>query len=551
MAKIITFNGRQFIEPGSYAMTKSGNPAQLAAGSVGNVAIIDTGLGTGYGYGSGILGQNESGEVYAFTDPKTAKRALRGGILWDLMDYLFTPNGSGSNGVQTLFYTRAASTTGASLQILLAGTDVKTTVIAKNEGLGGNGVKVGDVLTKGYGVRAVAGTIDNTATVFEFYEGQYRGQDENGVEYEVSSDKVVNTLICRSKELKTVGDWYKWATKDANFNSYFRISEAPTPSVTTALVASIITTLSDITVLAGGTETYSSTAVDEVLNNIEDLDNSLFLLLDYGATPDDVTTNQGIVSANNSKILAYILETSTFTDKICFGGGGQNKDEFQTVSLSSAAQYNSPYMVIVHSGVKVKSNTNVGTTALVTKNSLYHAALVCGLNAGLPSQVPCTYKPINISGLVHKMNKNEREQAIQGGVTASRQVTGMGWVVNQGVNTLQINDDLIEADGKSPEIQIMRIVHQMNKEICINSTPRFVGGNLNTASPAEIKAYVEGYLQDKTAKKDKDDLIIEGKNVTAELRDGTKWFVEYCFVPNGPINQLFYTGFILTPTASI
>lgn len=551
MAKIITFNGRQYVEPGSYAMTKSGNPAQLAAGSVGNVAIIDTGLGTGYGYGSGITGQNESGEIYAFNDPKSAKRALRGGVIWDLIDALFTPNGSGSNGVQTLFYTRAASTTGANIQILLAGTDVKTTVVAKNEGLGGNGKKLSTVLTKGYGVRAVAGAVDNTAVVFEFYEGQYRGQDENGIEYDVAESKVVNNLICRSKELKTVGDWYKWASKDSQFNQYFRFTEAATPDLTTALVASITTTLSDITILTGGTETYDSTSVDEVLSNIEDLDNSSFLLLDYGATPGSVTTNQGIVSANNSKILAYILTTSTFTDKIAYGGGGQDKSEFQSVSLSSAAQYDSPYMVIAHGGVKVDNVSNVGTTSLMVKNSLYHAALICGLNAGLPSQVPCTYKAINIKGLVHKMSKTEREQAIQGGVTSTRQVTGMGWVVNQGVNTLQINDDLIESDGKSPEIQIMRIEHQLNKEICINSTPRFVGGNLNTASPDEIKAYVEGYLLDKTATKTKDNLIISFKNVTAELRDGTSWFVEYCYVPNGPINKLFYTGFILTPTASI
>ena len=41
--------------------------------------------------------------------------------------------------------------------------------------------------------------------------------------------------------------------------------------------------------------------------------------------------------------------------------------------------------------------------------------------------------------------------------------------MNQAINTLQINDFLINQDGSSPEISIERIEAQLNREISANS----------------------------------------------------------------------------------
>jgi hypothetical protein len=115
---------------------------------------------------------------------------------------------------------------------------------------------------------------------------------------------------------------------------------------------------------------------------------------------------------------------------------------------------------------------------------------------------------------------------------------------------MQNNNLLISANGQSPEIQIMRIIHQINKELKINATTRFVGGNLFTASAEEIKLFTEGYLQSRSVRALQDNLIIRFENVKVELVNDY-WNIEYCFVPNGPINKLFFTGYILDPNIKL
>ena len=46
------------------------------------------------------------------------------------------------------------------------------------------------------------------------------------------------------------------------------------------------------------------------------------------------------------------------------------------------------------------------------------------------------------------------------------------------------------------------------------------------------------------AKADSDNLIVEWKNVKVRAND-TNYFVTYDFVPNVPVNKIFFTGNIL------
>jgi hypothetical protein len=348
---------------------------------------------------------------------------------------------------------------------------------------------------------------------------------------------------------------------DYLFNLYFAITASTASAV--SLTSADITTYGAMNLFAGGTTVYNATDVDEVLSNIEDLDNSLILCDDYGTTPTLTPTqiqngaNKGALSAANNKILSYVQNTSTFTEKCLYIGGGYNQNEFSRPSttdgsLQIASYYNNALTVVVHSGVKVPGQLTSSGLGYRMLPSLYHAAMVCGRTAGLEPQVPVTYKTIRISGLVHELKKSQREQALLAGVLHTRFVPNMGWVINQGINTLQNNQNLILTDGTSPEIQVMRIIHQINKELVINATPRFVGGNLNTSSAEDVKAFVEGYLASRTATRQVDNLLISWNKVTVTLADSNDaWNVRYCIIINSPINRIFFTGVILDPNIQI
>lgn len=564
MPTIVNFNNRQIIEPGIYSQIKSGIPVPAAFGTYGNVMIIDTGIGEDFGWGSGVNGEisNGASSIYSFNSSDDIKKAVKGGIIYDLMDYLWSPTKNGS-GPRKVYYARAATTTAPSKTLNLGSNIV---IKSRSEGTVGNGLmrlnNNINVLIQGYGVKLKSGIVDPTAFILEFYEGQYRGNDGNGNDFNISKDNLSNFMLCKSSEFKTTNQLYAWMYNDFTFNQFFALSDTNTYS-DTVISATVLIAYQGIQIFTGGTCNYNTTDINDLLANMEDLDNSLFLCLDGGKTPFPALSsaqklagaNKGALSTENSKILSYCINNSTFTDKILFVAGGDNDNEFnrpstQDGSLQIANYYNSSQVVTIHSGIKVSVSLATSGIAYKYLPSLYHAALVCGRVAGLEPQVPVTYKDLRITGLQHELKKSEREQALLSGVLHTRYQSQLGWVVNQGINTLQANSNLITSDGKSPEIQIMRIIHQINKELIINATSRFVGGNLNTSSAEDVKLFVEGYLTQRTANRFTDNLIISFSQVTVKLVQDY-WDVKYCFVPNSPINRTFFTGFILDPKIEI
>lgn len=558
MPLVVNFNNKQIVEPGSYSTIRGLGAVPPVTGTYGTVLIIDTGLGKEYGYGSGITGElaQNSQSIYEFSSAEDCKKAFGGGLLWDLMDYLWSPSRNG-RGISKLQYARAATTAAAVKTIAFSTGSI--TVKAKSEGIRGNGAVTVSTLTRGYSMKLKAGTIDSTKFILQFYEGQYRGADSSGTEYEMAESLVKERLITQSPEILNVTQLIAWMNTDSIFNEYFVLS-ASTASAT-SLVLADITSFSSHQLFAGGTETYSTTAMDAVLSSIEDLDSSMILSLDYGITPSlsgpqiAAGANKGALSTFNDKILAYVNNTSTYTDKLIWIGGGQNSSQYDITSgasdgsLQLCAYFNSDSVAVVHSQVKVPSSFN---TALPYKfvDSLYHAALWCGRTAGLEPQTSPTYKDVRIIGVKHELKKSQREQALLVGLFHVRFVSNMGYVCNQAVTTLNPNSALVYPNGSTPEISIKRIKHQLNKELIINATPRYVGGNLNTASAAEIKAFTEGYLLSRIAQPLSDNLIIRYENVKVELQ-GTDWHISYCFVPNSPINRLFFTGFVIDPNINI
>jgi len=72
---------------------------------------------------------------------------------------------------------------------------------------------------------------------------------------------------------------------------------------------------------------------------------------------------------------------------------------------------------------------------------------------------------------------------------------------------------------------------------------------LNTLAPIDVKQWLDGYLTTKTATDNDDNLIISFENITVvQQQDAYK--ITYGFTPNGPVNKLLFTGFILDSNLS-
>lgn len=676
MAIKFNFDGKQVIEPGSYARIINGTTQTPSIASFGKVMIIDTGSGAFWGGGGSINGELTSAKnaVYEFDDISDYKNFVRGGVLWDIADYLFNPSNSGA-GIPAIQIVKAATTTAASLTYTFAGSGnvtktgtitvlgsdssssaagtvvvgtgtkfttelhvgdtVKTsgnvtigvvdtiindtmftlvvetsisyhniifkaqlsqpqggtlTIKARHEGKGGDGYLVNGVLVKGFGAKLSSGILDTTKFIMKFYTGTYRGINnveptfvtpvwDSAVTYAANTkvqydglmfqallgtnlnrnpltqptywqlfsyqdnfgDALPGTTteltLMQSPEFASILDLINWMNTDFTFMTNFKLSSS---NVVGGGMIDAVDLAANVNynLFTGGTESYSSSDLDATLFDIADEDNTFFLCDNY------FTAAQ---STNNTKILSHILNEAEF-NKFMVIGAGYDVNSFNTPSgsIGTAAYYNSAKAIVVHSGIKVPK---VGG-GLKNLPSLYTAAEYLGRTAGLEPQVPSTWKDLRMSSPVQELNKRDRERCLLAGVVHVKLVDGKGWVINQSINSLQKNDVLVNASGDSYEVSIERIKAQLNKELILNSRLLFVGGNYNTASAMDVKLFTEGYLTFRTARPNLDNLILSFQDVTVKLV-GDSWQIQYAFVPNGPINKLFFTGVILDANLSV
>jgi hypothetical protein len=552
MSTVVNFNGKNIVEPGVYAQTKANVNINPVPFSTGNVLIIDDGSGVDFGGGSGINGDLASGlnSVYNFTSLIDFRNFVRGGKLWDLAEYLFIPE-NGVAGAPQVSLIRAATTTPSTITYdFTAGANGGTLVIdMKNEGLEGktadddesisSSVAADTKVRTGWGSLMKSGVIDNTKYFIEFYEGTFKGLDADGDPYDgldiLSCEPII---IAKSPEFNNLNDLITWINTDTSFNARFKKNASTTVVGTGALVAGDYTANNTLKLATGGTTVYGSTDFDEVLAKIGEVDYTFVLSL-----------NSGILAkgANNTKLLYHITQQAEFK-KFMFVGGGDDENAWTGTngSIDIAQYFNSAYAITCHSGHREDVNF---TAEEKLKSSLYHAACVCGRLAGLAPQTSGTFKSLRIKKWRHVLTPEQRVTALQAGVLHNRYVQNIGYVINQAINTIQKNTQMINPDATSNEISIMRIAEQLNKELVLNMRPIFVGQNLNTASPADVKAFIEGYLTQRTATKINDNYIIRFSNVSVvQVQD--YYNCTYNFVANSPLNKIFITGFMLDANLS-
>lgn len=542
MATSFIFDGKKIKKPGVYSQIKSGIKNPPASLDFGNVLILDTGIGATWGGGAGVTGELESGKdaIYSFQDISAFRAFVQGGVLWDLAEGLFRPAALGTAGASNVTVIRAAATTAATITYAFEGSGSDGgdfAVKVKDEGLVANGAEdSGSNLIKGYAAQMKAGVIDTSKFVVEFYRTGFVGSDSAGDAYNfVPAANAPAQLLARSVEFDNIQQLIDWANSDFNFSQFFEVSVG-TATGTGAVTTADLTANLGYTLAAGGTETYSSDALDAALDAISDLTIDFILANDFGTT----TT---ATSANNVRILAWIAEESKIKPDL-YVGGGLDVSEFATSggTLETAAFFDSQYVTVVHGGIK--RNTPVGVKI---RPSIYHAARVLGREAGLAPQVPLTFKNIRVDGLAHLLNDKEIVQGLDGGVLMTNLDAGSFDIV-KGINTLQRNDNLINEDGTTSSKQIRRVSRQINKELIFNIKRQLLkqpnGVNRNTLTAEDVQEYVKGYLRNISANTITDNLILGFENVTVELVQDA-YQVNYEIITNREISFVLLTGFIV------
>lgn len=534
MATVVNFHGKNYIEPGSYAATVYNPTSVVNVAEFGNVMIIDTGLSMNGSYefagGSGVHGELSQGlkSVYEFDNYEDFLSFMGGGFVGDLAEKIFTPL-TGSAGAPKLYYARAATTKCATLTITIPPSN-SLILKCKNEGIAGNGVKVEDVLKVGYGAQIVAG---DTADTFKLqvYRGSYMGTDDAGESYGAYSlEEAQPNLIAESDDFTTLQELYDWASSNRYMLSNFVVSMEGDGETELAAVEMALAT--------GGTTQYlSGTEYDDILEAIDELDVTFFLCTNLNAA-----SGKGVDAATNGKLFTFLKQDAKFTEFMVVPGGQDDTDLLgeSNSSQAIAKYFNSGQVVVVHGSPIVDRKDGNGTKQLPT---IYLAAAIIGLNAGMAAQTPLTFKRVGYQSFAYDLKKREREKALQAGILHVRNVSGY-WCVNQGVTTLQANKKTIADDGQSFELSVELIKAQLNKELILEGQTRFTGQTAAQASPESVKNFTETKLDSLVASTGNDNLLISWQNVKVSANNGD-YYITYDFVPNVPVNKTFFVGNIL------
>lgn len=534
MATVVNFHGKNYIEPGSYAVSVYNPTSVVNVSEFGNVMIIDTGLAKNGDYefagGSGIHGELNKGlkSVYEFDNYEDFLSFMGGGLVGDIAEKIFTPR-DGVAGAPKLFYCRAATTKCANITLTF-GSGNSLVLKCKNEGEVGNGVIEGGVLKVGYAARVITGSDDPSKFKCQVYRGSFMGVDDDGEPYgSASLSKASGNLLTESEEFETLEELYNWARSDKYILANFVVSMT---GVKTSNISAVTLTAAT----GGKTEWLKDSEYADVLEAISELDVTFFL-----AT--NTSVGDGISSATTGRLFTFLKNDAKFSEFLVIPGGSSDSDLFgeSDSSQAIAKYYDSEQAVVVHGAPIVNRKDGNGTKELP---SIYLAAAIIGLAAGQAPQQPLTFKRVGYQSFAYDLKKKEREKALQAGIMHVRNLSGY-WCVNQGITTLQDNKKSIASDGQTMELSIALIKAQLNKELIVDSANRFIGNtSAVNASPQTIKNFTETKLSSLTAKTGEDNLLKSWKNVKV-VQKNSDFQITYDFAPNLPVNKLFFTGNIL------
>lgn len=542
MATKVFFNNRQVKLPGAYATVVSGEKNPPRSLDFGKVLVIDTGEeGLTWGGGAGIDGELASGQdaVYKFDNLADYQAFLKGGLLYKAAEGLFVPDrrNAAAIGASEVYHVKAATTVAAKMTFATA-TGGSFIFKVKDEGIVGNGVLTGTHLDKGYAYTVETGTVDTAKWVLKVWQGTWTGNHTDGVAYNgVKKENAAPILVVQSPEFDNIQTLLDWANTNSAFGNRFSLDSTSAVAGTGAVTQADVTAVDGYNAATGGTESYTTANLQKIFDAVAEMDFSFILTDKYGKDDYNSTENEAVFAFMNSAQNKY--------ERFFFIGGGQDADEYSD-SLSMPANYDSPYVHVVHGQIGEASNLVSGGFRFWP--SLFTAFAVTGRTAGKEPQVPITNKTIGADKLKHSLTKIEKERALDAGLLVIVNNSAIGrFVVLQGVNTMQDNEILFNSAGKSHSIAFMRVIAQVNKELVVNSEIDILasenGVNSNTLSAGFLKEWTNTYLQSRIAIPEVDNLLLTARNVTVEKVEDY-YRVNYEMVVNNEITKIFFTGFL-------
>lgn len=490
------FNGKVYIEPSA--------GAKIITNVAPSPNLLSTGIVLVIGESDG--GNNyEDGVIYKSDQPNFLKSILRGGVSNRCINFIFNPSVN-TPGAQQVFFIRAQAATKATATITQSTGGNVTFVLTSKD----RGAYLSDSTT-GLKWKLIAGVDSSSKHILLL--------------------QLDGVLAWTSPEVSTYQELIDAIAADSYAANL--ISAAVTSGTATTNIDNTVRTSSYATFTGGTSPAMTGTDVDAALTLAASLTQPNFIFI---ASTD---------ATFHAKVLSFIVNVSEFPMQAFFGGAAnETKAQVKARSLN----LNSENAILAYPDITVAKEDGSGVENL---SPMYFAAHLVGLKAGLPPYEPITWKRVNVLGFAPyegDLSKADREDMIRKGISYGRNVPGIGFAVNKGVNTLQTNASMIykKTDGSatSPEISIISIKNQLIKELVINSATLFIGGTAATVTREDVINFTRTYLNAKTATPVQPNDILGFEAVVAELNDDA-WFVNFGFYPNTPINFLFFTGAML------
>lgn len=482
-----------------------------------------------------VIGESEGGEpetLMWFTDKLGAKDVLRSGDALQAIGYIFNPSGQ-EQGAPNVGFVRAQTALQGELDIgsviiksLDYGTWVNNIQIKVETGTESDtnklSVQYGDYLE----------SWDNLGLAVSI---QYTGSETEAKIEVTAADHIIgtngdtgteNTSFDFNLALADYDTLSKLVAKIAEVDDWTCTLYEFLPAGASALASTVLDTLA--AAVCKSAELHLQAYPDIVVHTVnaesalveaelEDQDTAVtnttgFENLASGASPsmtnDNIATVLTAIEEANCQII-YIDSTTESQHALVtahciandywrqgvFGGVSQTTKALAISDSSEKAKnMNSAYGCLVACGVWDVAVDGSGTELLVPK---FFAAKVAGLIAGQPVIEPITHKVFSCTGLQYDFTKSEREQLINGGVIAPRDYEGVGYLINQGINTLQSNTNLWDVGANaSPEISLMRAQGQFNRELAVAAERIFIGGTVGVGR-GTIESFVTQFCNDK------------------------------------------------------
>lgn len=564
----VLFGGKALREPTAASRLRIGVQPAVNPNATNRVAVLGPSEG-------GLPHADGSAAVYTFSSYQEALEVLRSGDSLRAIYSIFNPSPAFPGAAQVDFV-RAEAATAASQTFDDATVNAALTVTTVDKGL----------YTNGFWMGIAVGTVDNTARVITLkVPGATIASGTDGVSTNVSTDYFFESasarfiskgaatgdvIVVRSSDSTTVTHYtIKSVISETmvqlnetiapassliwSHTRYARTQISPELSATAvagAINQNLVNWLNDnagdvVTATVGAAGTTIAAAASGAFTGgtvtagiLSDIEGALTLLENRQVQHIYVARACGTGAGELSfagALTGHILNNAEIP-AIAYIGAAADKSDADAITY--AAALNSGRIVYAHQTVLDTSTDGLGVEEVP---GYLFVAKVAGLAAGLPAQTPLTRKSLNILGLKNPtLSKATRESLLDAGILHVFQPAGSNtFVINQGVTTLQKNDELWDAaSASSSEISLMRIVDSVLTDLRLSAAETFIGQTSTLAKPV-VEHFVQSYLESQVGG------LLQSYSGVTITQNQDKWYIQFGIVPAYPINFVLITGTVI------